>query len=92
MSHKKKPSGPENVKAEYLKRMNSPIYRKSVKRSMNALMNYNMFCRNSTLKLHELRSIAKYFADDIKNPVIAKYVEVDNSDNVIQTALKPIKI
>ena len=92
MSNNKKLSGPDVVRAEYLKRMNSPIYRKSIKRKMRDLDTYNRICRNNALKQHELRSIAKYFADDIKNPIMQKVIVEKENVDTIEFPTKPVKI
>lgn len=60
----------KDVKAEYMKRMKSPAYVKQVKRSMQLFDTYNLLYADNRLKKHEMRKIAHYFAEDIKNPIM----------------------
>lgn len=62
----------EDNNKEYLKRVNSPIYMKRLKKNMELLKTYKMIC-NPKLEMQSLRSAAKYFTEDIKNP-IPRYV------------------
>ena len=59
----------KDVKAEYIKRMKSPAYMKQVKRNIEMFENYNLYFCGNKMERHELRRIAHYFAEDIKNPI-----------------------
>lgn len=58
----------DDVNKEYLKRVNSPTYMKRIKKNMELLKTYKMIC-NPKLDMQSLRSAAKYFTEDIKNPI-----------------------
>ena len=60
----------KDVKAEYVKRMKSPAYVKQVKRNVQQIAMYNFLYKNNVLKDFEIRKIAHYFAEDIKNPIM----------------------
>ena len=70
----------DEANKEYLKRVNSPIYIKRIKKNIELLKTYRDIC-NPKLDMQSLRSAAKYFTEDIKNP-IPRYVATveDNSD------------
>ena len=69
-----------DVKAEYIKRMKSPAYVKQVKRTMQILETFNLLYCNNRIKKHEMRSIAHYFAEDIKNPIMKPTQIIESND------------
>ena len=79
----------KDVKAEYMKRMKSPSYVKQVKRSMQLFDTYNLLYANNRLKKHEMRKIAHYFAEDIKNPIMKpiQIIEEKSSEEVLTDSL-----
>lgn len=83
---------PDAARAEYLKKVSSPNYRRAMKRSMQQMETYNRIARNNALKPHEMRKIAEYFLEDIKSPVFTKTVVEKDNDDSVKNALKPIKI
>lgn len=78
----------KDVKAEYVKRMKSPIYMKNVKRNVEEISNYNFLYNESKLKPHEIRSIARYFAEDIKNPIMKPNQIVEEKPDVLTDSLR----
>lgn len=79
----------KDVKAEYIKRMKSPAYVKSVKRTVELIQNINLYYYDSRLKNHEIRKIAYYFAEDIKNPIMRpNQVIEEKSDEILTDSLK----
>jgi len=76
----KKERTPEERRAEYLKRIKSPGYVKTIKRNMQMFNTYNMKVHKGKLKKNYIREAASYFADDIRNPITRLYqvVEVSN--------------
>jgi len=79
MAHKKEKTAEER-KAEYLKRIKSPGYIKTVKRNMQMFNTYNMNLHKGKVSKRYLREAASYFADDIRNPIarLTQVVEVSN--------------
>lgn len=79
----------KDVKAEYIKRMKSPAFVKSVKRTVELIQNINLYYYDSRLKNHEIRKIAHYFAEDIKNPIMRpNQIVEEKSDDVLTDSLK----
>lgn len=78
-----------DVKAEYVKRMKSPAYVKQVKRTMQLLNTFNLLYGNNRMKKHDMRSIAHYFAEDIKNPIMKpnQIIETEKSEEVLTDSL-----
>lgn len=78
-----------DVKAEYIKRMKSPAYVKQVKRTMQILNTFNLLYCNNRMKKHDMRSIAHYFAEDIKNPIMKpnQIIETEKSEEVLTDSL-----
>jgi len=76
----KKERTPEERRAEYLKRIKSPGYVKTIKRNMQMFNTYNMKVHKGKLKKNYIREAASYFADDIRNPItrLNQVVEVSN--------------
>jgi hypothetical protein len=78
----------KDVKAEYIKRMKSPAYVKQVKRTIELIENYNLYYGKNRLKRCEIRSIAHYFAEDIKNPITKPNQIIETkSDDVLTDSL-----
>ena len=65
----KKTNSKEDPKVLYLKIVNSPIYRKRIKTKIQAINDFNKIVRNNSLKYKDALEAAKYFADDIRNPL-----------------------
>jgi len=66
---KKKDKVIKDVKAEYIKRIKSPAYVKRVKRNVQEIATFNLLHDKNRLKDYEIKQIAHYFAEDIKNPI-----------------------
>jgi hypothetical protein len=91
-SNRGKKSGPDAVREEYLKKMNSPIYRKKIKRSMQQLLTYNRIVHNNKLEKYELRKIAEYFLEDIKSPVMSRVTVDQDTDDSLKSVQKPMNV
>ena len=91
-SNRGKKSGLDVVREEYLKKMNSPIYRKKMKRSMQQLLTYNRIVHNNKHEKYELRKIAEYFLEDIKNPVMSRVVVEQDTDDSLKSVQKPMNV
>ena len=74
----KKPNSKEDSKVLYLKIVNSPIYRKRIKTKVDVINDFNKIVRNNSLKYKDVLGAAKYFADDIRNPLTPR-VNVESS-------------
>ena len=83
MGHKKERT-PEERRAEYLKRIKSPAYVKSVKRNIQLFDMHNIMSHKGKLKKSYLREAACYFADDIRNPVTRLYQVTEGSNDTLQ--------
>lgn len=59
----------KDPRAEYLKRIRSPIYVKRLKDLMESFCIFNYECRDNKISKRDLRETAKYLAEDIKNPM-----------------------
>lgn len=79
----------KDVKAEYIKRMKSPAYVKSVKRTVELVRNINLYYYDNRLKDFEIRKIAHYFSEDIKNPIMRpNQIIEEKSEDVLTDSLK----
>lgn len=77
----------KDVKAEYIKRMKSPAYVKQVKRNVEMFENFNMnFCKGK-MSHHEMKHIAHYFAEDIKNPITKPNQVITEKPDVLTDSL-----
>jgi hypothetical protein len=77
----------KDVKAEYLKRMKSPAYVKQVKRNIQMFENYNLYFCDDKIPRHELRRIAHYFAEDVKNPITKPGQIIQEKPDVLTDSL-----
>jgi hypothetical protein len=70
----------DEIKKEYLKRVNSPVYMRRLKKNVE-LLRYYKENFNPKVDTYIVRSVAKYFTEDLKNP-IPKYIPAveDTSD------------
>lgn len=94
MNHQQKlskTSSQEAAKFEYLKKMNSPAYRKGVKRNINLLQTYNRICRDNKMTSSDIRDVAKYFSDNIRNPV-GNYKPAEKVVEESIPSIKPMKM
>jgi len=79
----------KDVKTEYIKRMKSPTYVKSVKRTVELIRSINLYFYKSRLKDHEIRKIAHYFVEDIKNPIMRpNQIVKDKTDDILISGIK----
>jgi len=65
---KQKPTQ-RNSREEYLKRVNNLQYKKSLHRNISLFDTYNLVAHGGKIKHYVIRDVAKYFAEDIKNPI-----------------------
>lgn len=86
---KKKERIIKDVKAEYMKRMKSPAYVKQVKRNVQQIATFNLLHDNNRLKGYEIKQIAHYFAEDIKNPITKpdQVIVQEKSEEVLTDSL-----
>jgi len=68
-----------NARNEYLKRVNSPSYVHKVKRNVELISTYSRFIKSKNTK-SQIRKIASYFADDLRNPIIKISQVKENKD------------
>lgn len=80
----------KDVKAEYIKRMKSPAYVKQVKRNVQLIANYNLYYNQNKLEGHEIRKIAHYFAEDVKNPITKPSQIIEDKKSDVITDSLPI--
>jgi hypothetical protein len=71
----------DEIKKEYLKRVNSPLYMRRLKKNIE-LLSYYKDNINPKIDTYTVRSVAKYFTEDLKNP-IPKYVPSVEDTSVI---------
>lgn len=80
---KKKTDKQISQKEAYLKKVNSPIYRKKIKRTVEAITNYNRIVRDNALTKKDIRELADSLIEDIKNPTpkfaVASTPETDDA-------------
>lgn len=69
----------DEIKKEYLKRVNSPVYMRRLKKNIQ-LLRYYKDNFNPKIDTYAVRSVAKYFTEDLKNP-IPKYVSSTEESN-----------
>jgi len=71
---KKQEITPENSRAQYLKVVCSPVYRKKIKTINEAIKDYNRICRSSKMASRDILDVTKYFAEDIRNPITPRNI------------------
>lgn len=85
---KSKPT-PAVVRYEYLKKVNSSLYRKQVKRSIQMVTFYSENYLNGRITRSDMHTMSRYFLDDIKSPVFSTQAPVAEKS---EFPTKPLKM
>ena len=76
----------KDAKAEYIKRVNSPAYKKQVKRNIELFERYNLYFCGENINHQDIRDAANYFAEDIKNPITKPNQIISEKPNILTSS------